>query len=384
MLRPALFCCLLLGACRPADTFHSSCAPVVDSGTEPSRWTVTNVSLLDSSITPLAGIVSLPGVPSHQSFATFDRHRAELVRFDESGSIAGRFGRPGRGPGDITPLDHYTAVSYTSRRRDWLTASGDTLHLLDGNAILDFDASRGRLMGRRPLPDQIAQGVSLFPRETERLRLANGGYLLDVTTLRATPGRAKADDQRRFTIWQIDGEHASERFSMTLPLPPRTRRGAMTLRTHEARPHWDVVGPCLVVVDGGTPQLIVSKLDGSWRDTISIHAPLRAQPANEDDAALLRSMNGAMDPLPDPTLAARIKRIITAPEGWVWLELAQPEGLAPRVEILRVHITNGEQHLDTLPFFPSAFGPHGDMIGIDLDSLGVSWLRLATPSRNGS
>lgn len=111
-------------------------------------------------------------------------------------------------------------------------------------------------------------------------------------------------------------------------------------------------GEHLLVLDGSA--LITFRKRDGRSAIIPIRRPLPAPLEQQDDAVLLRSIHGPQQALPEPSLPSRIRRLIAAPDGWIWLEPVQPPGLAPRVEVLRIHLATGTQRTDTA----RSFRPH--------------------------
>jgi hypothetical protein len=252
------------------------------------------------------------------------------------------------------------------------------LVVLDGNAFHRFTTD-GRFLSSLRVPDELRRLPSVYPRVTTRIRVDGDEVLLDVAQLtRAGDGRG-VPLVHTYSLWLVADSSTRLVMQLQLASPPMLANGAVVLSVIEARPMFDRAGQCVVVSDGGSPFLIVGRVDGPRLDTISIRLPLRAPVATEGEAAARRASGAGSGPVPEPALPARIQRLIAAPDGWVWLQSVQPPQLDGAIEIVRVQLTTGRQLMDTVPFFPGAFLPNGGMVGVQIDSTGSARLMFAHP-----
>lgn len=323
----------------------------------------------DSSLTPVAGIVNRGG----ETFA-FDRIVGAVVRIAATGEVLRRLARSGRGPGELTPLTDYAVLSRTRASRDWLAARGDTVVILDGNAFHRYLAD-GAYLGSTRVPAAVHEEATLYPRETARLRARSSDFVVDVTTIRHTPGDRTRPPSRAQALWVVRDSSARLWFRRAVAAPPLTERGALVLSTIEARPLYDLAGDCAVLSDGGSPRLLLVSADGGRVDTVPIRTALR-EPRIDENERIARRLSGAGDaPLPPPSLPGRIRNLIVDPDGWVWLLPVQPEGEGEGVEVIRIHLGSGEEYVDRVPVFPQLFVGRDAYRAIEVDSLGAVRVR---------
>jgi hypothetical protein len=333
---------------------------------------VDEIVVHDPSATPLAGVVVVDG----KLFA-FDRLAANVLQLDTSGAIVQRIGRAGEGPGEFAAGNRSGTLSRAGRARDWLGATADTLVVLDGNAFHRFTTD-GRFLGSLRVPETILGGPSVYPRVNTRMRVDGREVLLDIAQLTREGGGRGAPLTHTYSLWIVADTNTRRVLQVRLASPPMLANGAVDISGREARPTFDRVGRCVVVSDGGSPFLIVGRVDGPRVDTIPIRLPLRDPVASEDEAAARRAMGGSA-PV-EPTLPARVQRLIADPDGWVWLQTVQPPQLDGAIEIVRVQLGTGRQRTDTVPFFPSVFLGNGGMLGVRVDSSGSARLQFAHPA----
>lgn len=301
----------------------------------------------------------------------YERRLAQVSRFEVSGDPRGTFGREGRGPGELAARSGAWALPHGAV--SWIDLFGDTVAVFDGGAVHIYD-TKGRYLWDIGAPGDSLRGD---PRFSKRMRLLQGGVLVDVEE-RGGPSRTAEHQQRRYSIWWVNRRGATRVVSMVLPpLPGRHQSAA------EAQPLWDLVGGCVVVSDGSSPALLVAQLDGSRVDTVPIPLPMRTVPESGEETDLLRRMGASDRGSRPPALPLRIHGLIADPDGWVWiLPVQPPDRIKGGLELLRVPIGHGQAIIDTAPAFPRAFGPEGTVYGTRRDPEGFA--RLARFAAAGS
>jgi hypothetical protein len=320
---------------------------------------------------PVHGFIGDPGTDGSAGVAfgdstlfVFERRLGEVRLFDVGGVPSGSFGREGQGPGEFmvrgfTRLLPRVVLEPIS---SWIDLRGDTVAVFDGNAIQRF-TSRGMYVDE---VDGLAKALSGSLRFSRRIRLVPEGVVIDVEA--RTGERAGGEDRPRpYGVWLVTDSSASRVVSLNLRPLPRPKVGRFRPSYEgplEAQPIWDLLGGCVVVSDGSSPWLLVANLHGGRVDTIPIPLPMR-RPASSRKTV-------------DPSTPMHLSDLIADPDGWIWILPVQADGRlrADTLEILRVGIGLGVAVFDTVPAFPTAFGPPGVAFGTRRDADGNT--RLAT------
>jgi hypothetical protein len=351
-------------ACARAPESHPPAALAAECTSRPvSRWT--------GPWTPVRGFIGDVGTDGSAGVAfgdstlfVFERRLGEVRLFDPMGVPAGSFGREGRGPGEFmvrgfTRLLPRVVLEPIS---SWIDVRGDTVAVLDGNIIQLFGSHgtyRDELGG-------LTKALSGSLRFSRRIRLVPDGVLIDVE-VRTGERAGGSRKPRPYGVWHVTASSASRVVSLDLRPLPRLKEGRSRPSYEgplEAQPVWDLAGACVVVSDGSSPWLLVANLHGGRVDTIPIPLPMR-RPAFSRKTV-------------DPSTPMHLSDLITDPDGWVWILPVQADGRlqADTLEILRVGLGLGTTVVDTVPAFPSAFGPPGVAFGRQRDADGNT--RLAT------
>lgn len=295
----------------------------------------------------------------------FDYSMGRIVVTDSLGRTTGTFARAGHGPGEILPVGAISRLTPNGRRAAWIDVSHDTVSVLDGMTVhwyrpdgtLIRDARRGLAQAARGSP----------PLLSSRLRRFGARDLIDIESIALTASEGtERSSGRQFTIWSLGVDDGTSVFRLQLaPLPVMTN-GSYYMGPDEAQGVWDLHDECIVASDGGTPRLYVQRVGGGAIDTIEIPLAEPAARGPGEEAELLARMGRG--PPPKPTLQKRIRRFKIDPDGWAWIEPAQPASASSGIAVLRVHIASGLARLDTFPAFPLVFRVDGSFVGARPDT----------------
>jgi hypothetical protein len=364
-------CCLLWAFCgcssehphRPVKPAQPVCASAPSSGWGGS-WGIEPVFVGGVGTEGTSGAAFIDSV-----LIVYQRQLGEIWRVDLAGRMVGAFGREGPGPGEFT-VGRRSSRVFSHGRVSWVDVVRDTIAVFDGNSIQYFDpigAYRGQALALR----DILKGRLYFSKRI-RLMPGGGGILIDIEE-RTGSARSARPHPRPYGIWLMSDGEFRPVFTMRLPPLPRDENGAQFQSVREAQPIWDLAGRCVVVSDGSSPWIILASLDGPTVDTIPIPEMEGPRTRDEDESALRRRLGASGREIP-PVLPIRISALSVDPDRWVWLQGAQPEPSVAEsrraVPVVRLSTATGEVVRDTVPAFPSAFGPRGMILGVTRDSSG--------------
>lgn len=354
----ALVCLALqLSACEggtaPSGTDLSSVSERIRGcSTERDDWRPSPQSLVepvnsDPGFAPSSGIVLLA-----ERIVAFDGHIPAIAVLTRANGVPeAKFGRQGDGPGEFQVV-RSGGIFPRLATHDWVTTLGDSILAFDGRRLQLFSGSGEPV--REWFPLHALENAGAFSLSL-RIREHKGDLLMDIERLR------KGENERKFAILRIEPSGSVDTvFRTLLPAIPTTESGGWYQGPREATPLWDTWANCFVVTDGSSAVLLIGALDDGRVDSVRIEVPLRS-PRIVGEEEISRLSGGRKRP--EPARLRHIRRIIVSPDGWIWLEPVQPDGLSG-VEVFRVNLRLREQRVDTVPLFPSAFGSHGEYYSV--------------------
>lgn len=318
----------------------------------------TNTQRLSDDMA-VSGSFGVVVTPDGASFA-FDGSLMRIARI-AAGNAAVSFGRVGAGPGEFRrPLSGDILIIPLGGTADWLAATGDTLIVFDGHRLQHF-TTRGAYVGDVPGVRDLAAGgfaAAGGPYIVRRIRADRGAVLLGMEREGNRSPRG-----RDFTLWRFGVASPARRiYQLQLPGMPSTSAGGYYRGPREATPIWDAYAGCMVVSDGFSPYLLVSSDNGGTFDTIGYRLPAR-EPATISGLDSVPASLLSRSPTPEPTRTKRVRRLILAPDGVVWIEPVQPAAISG-VEVIRIVLATASQSVDTVPAFPTAFDSSGQYLAV--------------------
>lgn len=269
--------------------------------------------------------------------------QGRLVVLDPaSGEVRARFGRSGRGPGEIGGWAHLSeaddgtleALDARNRQRHRFTPDGTWL----GSDEARFEGVGGKLL----------------------VHPSGDGYLVETFVM------AVGAWEKVLTFW---GEDGSARPLMTLPPPAADAEPG---RIQQGRVLWTQVGDAVVSMWSSRPEFFVHDLDGGLRR--EVHLPWERRRIEERDIERQVEQYGAIASglrVGPAALANEFFPVNDTVFGMFQSDLWRPEGeppLPPRRAIWRLFSTSGV-YLGVLPL-PEDFWP----LGRSGDRL---WVRVA-------
>lgn len=341
-----------------------SCFPSVAQGRWDPSGPARNASIVGGA-SPSRGLALLGS-----QVLVYDHHQGRVSTFDGRGTLAHTFGRFGRGPGELAPVGATRVLAFPGT--SWLAAAGDTVALFDGDVVHRYHID-GTFIDDLSAIREVVRGIEAF---SSAIRLVPGGVLVDLEE-RVRFRAIGAREPRPYRLWEIGPERATVVAEISLPPLPLVR-GAAYHGSGEARPSWSLVRDCFVLSDGSSAHVIVGRLGRAGLDTLEIPYAFRARPTGTaDDQRLLRQLHTPLERIPNPSSPSRILRLATDEDGWIWLLPAQEARAGTGVQVVRFAPSLRRVEVDTVAFFPSAFGAPGIMYGVRRDSTGTDWLALA-------
>ncbi|MCC6245631.1 MAG: hypothetical protein IT353_22560, partial [Gemmatimonadaceae bacterium] len=237
----------------------------------------------------------------------------------------------------------------------WVDTKHDTIVVFDGRRISRFDVRAG-YVDAYPVPSDVVGGIVAVGN----VRIWQGHVLIGTYDTGMLPG-----SRRRLVVRAVASDTSRVVAEMLLSPLPKTQAGQPFDGLAEAKPTWDLLGNCIVATDGHSDSLIVTDVVSGRAATLIVPLPRRFQSgAEKRETKLLGSSD-----VPLPHLQSRVRSIIANPNGWIWMLPSEPmAGLAPRVEVWRVHVLSRRLQVDTVPTFPLTWDNQGCGLGIRADA----------------
>lgn len=360
------------GGAEPRPPFMASdlrsCFPSVAQG----RWT-------PSASAP--GATAYPGATPSRGLAlldsqvlVYDHREGRVTAYDGRGTPSHSFGRFGRGPGELAPVGATRVLAFPGA--SWIAAAADTIAIFDGNVVHRYAADGTPLDELTAIQDAV-RGVAAY---SSSIRMARGGVLIDLEE-RVRYDRPQAREPRAYRLWDLRRGKAAVVASISLPALPLAG-GVAYYGSGEARPRWSLARDCFIISDGSSARLFVGSLGRDGLDTLVIPYTFRARSiaaaTADEQRRLLRELRAPVERIPEPSNPSRILGLAADDDGWVWLLPVQDQPLAAGVRVVRFAPSSNRVEIDTVPFFPSAFGAPGIIFGVRRDSTGTDWLVMAS------
>lgn len=289
----------------------------------------------------------------------FDIALGRIVRVDSDSRIVASIGRSGDGPGEFARA-HSTSIGFLTRP-DWIAVRSDSLFVFDGRSVHLLTADGSRL-------SQWSVGVSVGAGISTRMRPFGQGVVIDLHKGFESSGGARGvRPNRSFALVRVRPDTTQVFATFVLPPAPVTAQGTIFEGPAEARPQWDVVGRCGVVVDGSSATLTLFDVESGARDTRTLPLPDRFVDAERANASV--RFEGMSDGLiPPPTQPKRILELMLDHSGWIWMRPPAPaREPGSGVEIWKYHIPTGRFTIDTVAAFPRLLGATGEALGVATD-----------------
>jgi hypothetical protein len=295
------------------------------------------------------------------SVFVFDSGKPRIHELDHQDLTEKRaFAREGSGPGELA-----RDVRHSRIRKKALANAGSHLAVLDerrGRLLaFNYDGTAPRLIQRSttrldasPIDGRLyARGDTVF---------MGGGYFSALSSGTGNEVLFSVVAAFRDSVWNV------ARMPMqTLP----TARGAPMVGTAEAVPLWAIQGDCVYLNNGHDLMVTRTHRATGAIDSIKLKVPesirIGAQFNREEYAKA-----GIAD-WPEPSLQRRVADLSVDPAGGIWLHLV-PTGAAYDRAVVAYSPGGGVVEVDTMAFFPRAFGANGTLYGVTVDGLGIPWV----------
>lgn len=341
-----LGCAVALASCGDVSPVPQA-ATVHDSATCPQvgvdAWGALEGVLLHETrggLEPELGAVAGLAV-YRDSVYVFDTSEPGIVVFDSALNRIRRFGRRGRGPGELEV--------------DVITSRPALDHLVvDERAIIvgDRDGQSLKWYGQDGRYDRSATVPVIL---NKRLRIHGDTVFAELPPF----GRDASAPDSFAVVMSIDGE-LEPVFTILKQIYPRTPSGSVMVGRDEARPKWDVQGRCLVLNDGHHPTILYHDRSTGATDSISFEMPEYAFP----EADVQEFPRGIR--MPPYERLGRFRDLVIDPSGAVWLDINAVDATDSHF-VARV-MPDGSVAFDTLPTFPRAFASNGRIYGVKITS----------------
>lgn len=323
------------------------------------RWDSLGVVVRESDpafhsveLTDPRGILSSPS--GLVAVAEADLHKVILL--DSTGSIVGRIGRQGAGPGEFDAVslvafwgDSLAAYDAALHRLSFIRRNGD---LIRQRTIAPMGLVASTIIGFRPDGAPILLGLAIGrPTGSSTILPATGVVV------------ALLDDTRRDIIAVVGG-------GSWFPRGPYF---------FAARPSVGVTDSGVWLGAGSTPEVMFVPF--SRMPPVTFHWTATTRPVTDADKSVVREYAAARHAAPELTGDDRFadsipyfKTILPDPAGGVWLVGYSALGTAPD-SAWRVNERTGTIHGIQLPagFRPAEIGTR-DLIGVQIDSEGAQRL----------
>lgn len=336
--------------------------PATKSGSSVCSEWAPNVVTAWPSDTLTVPVEALPagGIAlSRSSVFVLDLAQGRVVRLDSTAHIIASFGRSGDGPGELARA-HSTSIGYLTSP-DWIAVRSESLFVFDGRSVHVL-ATDGTLLAQWSVGARAGAGVST------RLRMLRNGIVVDVHRGFDPSDRVRLiRPNRSFRLIRVLPESVTVLAHFPLPPAPITAEGTIFEGPAEARPLWDVVGQCIVVIDGSSPTLTLIDTESGARETRLLPLPERFVDVKQANANMpFEGMT--VGPIPAPARPKRVSELTLDRAGWIWMR-PTPPAPAPEagIEVWRYHIPTGRFMFDTLPAFPRLLDASGRVVGVATD-----------------
>jgi len=335
---------------EPSGTRRAAGAAQVSCRTRPdgSRWAGEFRQTAEYGRDGQQWLNEVAGVEASDSLVyVYDAPQAKVTALTAELRPVLAFGRKGNGPGEfMTVLDR----GLRGLNWRWLSVVGDTVVVFDGGRVHLF-ARDGRFLEQR---FSSLIGTPALSGTGDRVAYSAGSLVT---------GRGGYDFQMDQPGWEryrwtltLQGRGA-ERTLLSLDLAPLPSGSGGTpfLGPEQARPLWDLRDGCVAATNGAGDWLLRGSAAGDGQDTLPGTLPaVRAPRYDHSEFARLGAKYVA------PSARRRVAGLIIDPDGYAWLLPWQySTHVRGGVEIVRVSMQTGVAERDTVPAFPSAFGPPG-------------------------
>lgn len=319
----------------------------------PSTWP-SDTLLLPEDVLSAGGIAL-----SHANAFVLDLSLGRVVRLDSMARIVATFGRSGDGPGELARA-HSTSIAFLTSP-EWIAIRSESLFVFDGRSV-HLLATDGTQLALWKVAASAGAGIST------KMRPLGLGVVVDLHRgFDPSDGLRGIRPNRSFSLLRVRPESTQVLATFRLSPAPLTTQGMIFEGPAEARPQWDVVGRCVVVMDGSTPTLTLIDAETGSRATRVVPLPDRFFDFAQANAqARFEGMSGG--PMPAPTLPKRISALMLDHAGWIWMRPTPPE---PRpgwgVEVWRYHIPTGRFTIDTVAAYSRLLSASGGVVGLATD-----------------
>lgn len=298
----------------------------------------------------------------------YDYSTGRVFRLSPSlSAVQDTFGRPGEGPGELAT--NLSVLRTTNLSTNWIASAKSGLVVFDGRAVSRF-RSDGTFEGKW-LQDAYSSGLTphthrIVADRSDVLYFDAGGYgQLDRSSTRGSP---------EFQVRRLsDGSNEAQVvFRLALSPLPANARGVPFQGPDQALPLWAMGNGCLVITDGSDSQLFRVSTSSTLTDTLTFDWEVDFETESLSDAELLMKQLGGSGELPDPSAVKHVEDVIVDPDNIAWLLLKGSSSEDDRHIIKFLDLVEGEVWLDTLEFFPAAFGPRGVLYAEGESEMGES------------